>query len=385
MTELKTLSLPGTNMTDEATKQIAKFPALQRLDLSYTRVTDQGLRRLAGLTDLRSLTCYGTYVSPGEMNRLGDAVTRDQSDSGLKLYWQGAACIDTSNGQVVGYVPGVPRALSNKHAAARANELNAMVVFGILPSEPMTLIGNVETSSIEFIGTDQLVMTRLGDRLSVYEIPSGSLLRDLKIPTFGSTWPVIRVLGGQIVTTNYNGIASWDLKSGQQLWGGPPNKRFRTDTKIVVRGDRMALFDLQEIDVVTTAGEAVEFLRHRIGGQNTSLEFPLVRSVGFNDDGHIIYAQISDEQDVLEIRDLEANKTITTIDVNAQKVKLSANAKLLITFTAEDQAFTIWNAVTGKQVANFTGDFDDRHMMFTPNGRYLIFGVRNDVIKADYR
>jgi len=59
------LSLADTKVTDSSIAEIAKMPALLRLDLQRTAVTDKGVRALgtSGPPELRRLNLYGTAVT----------------------------------------------------------------------------------------------------------------------------------------------------------------------------------------------------------------------------------------------------------------------------------------------------------------------------------
>ncbi len=60
--KLQTLNAPS-QMTDEGLKNLAAFAALRRLDISYTRITDSGIRYLVGLNSLSELYLNDTNLS----------------------------------------------------------------------------------------------------------------------------------------------------------------------------------------------------------------------------------------------------------------------------------------------------------------------------------
>ena len=62
-TELRELSLDGTNITDEGLKHLAGMKKLQRLILSDTKVTDDGMEHLTKLTALRDVLLFNTKVT----------------------------------------------------------------------------------------------------------------------------------------------------------------------------------------------------------------------------------------------------------------------------------------------------------------------------------
>lgn len=62
-TELRELSLVGTNITDEGLKSLAEMKKLQRLILSDTKVTDEGMQHLTKLTALRDVFVFNTKVT----------------------------------------------------------------------------------------------------------------------------------------------------------------------------------------------------------------------------------------------------------------------------------------------------------------------------------
>jgi len=60
--KLQTLNAPS-QMTDEGLKNLAGFAALRRLDISYTRITDSGIRHLVELRSLNELYLNDTNLS----------------------------------------------------------------------------------------------------------------------------------------------------------------------------------------------------------------------------------------------------------------------------------------------------------------------------------
>jgi hypothetical protein len=63
LTELRSLRLWGTQITDSGLKQLAGLRKLRELILSGTWITDKGLPHLSGLTELRDLHLSGTKVT----------------------------------------------------------------------------------------------------------------------------------------------------------------------------------------------------------------------------------------------------------------------------------------------------------------------------------
>jgi hypothetical protein len=63
LTELETLDLSSTPVSDVGLEYLQDLSRLERLDLSDTKVTDAGLEQLRGLTNLRLLDLSGTAVT----------------------------------------------------------------------------------------------------------------------------------------------------------------------------------------------------------------------------------------------------------------------------------------------------------------------------------
>ena len=55
-TEIKSLSLRGTDITDTGLAYVAELPSLESLDISFTQVTDNGMVHLGELTELEKLS-----------------------------------------------------------------------------------------------------------------------------------------------------------------------------------------------------------------------------------------------------------------------------------------------------------------------------------------
>ncbi len=64
--QLRTLSIGGTDVTDAGLASMRRIPSLRQLDISATRVTDAGLSRLGGLMELDHLTLAGAEGIRGE-------------------------------------------------------------------------------------------------------------------------------------------------------------------------------------------------------------------------------------------------------------------------------------------------------------------------------
>ena len=65
MTQLQSLQLMGSKVSDAGLQHLKGLTQLQRLDLDGTQVSDAGLNHLKGLTQLRELNLRGTKVTSG--------------------------------------------------------------------------------------------------------------------------------------------------------------------------------------------------------------------------------------------------------------------------------------------------------------------------------
>jgi hypothetical protein len=71
MTKLRELDLGSTEITDAGLAHLARMTELKDLDLRDTKITDAGLERLAGMTQLRALTLDGTKITDAGLRCLG--------------------------------------------------------------------------------------------------------------------------------------------------------------------------------------------------------------------------------------------------------------------------------------------------------------------------
>jgi internalin A len=71
LSNLRTLRLNGTSVTDEGIKYLCDLP-LKLLDLSGTAVTDEALRRIASMSNLEELFLQGTQVGDSGLDCLSD-------------------------------------------------------------------------------------------------------------------------------------------------------------------------------------------------------------------------------------------------------------------------------------------------------------------------
>ena len=76
MTELRSLDLWGTGITDEGLEHLGGLKNLQGLCVSDTLVTDHGLLRLKGLTRLKILQADRTHITPLGVAELQCALPR---------------------------------------------------------------------------------------------------------------------------------------------------------------------------------------------------------------------------------------------------------------------------------------------------------------------
>lgn len=68
MTDLVSLNLSKTQVTDAGMKQLAQFKNLKSLGLRETQITDAGLKELTKVTSLTSLYLGGAQVSDAGIN-----------------------------------------------------------------------------------------------------------------------------------------------------------------------------------------------------------------------------------------------------------------------------------------------------------------------------
>ena len=64
LSDLETLNLQGTKVTDKGVEYLKKLTKLQALDLAFTAVSDAGLEPLKKLEKLQSINLARTKVTP---------------------------------------------------------------------------------------------------------------------------------------------------------------------------------------------------------------------------------------------------------------------------------------------------------------------------------
>jgi len=74
LSELHSLSLGGTQVTDAGLEHLKGMSQLQHLYLNNTHVTDAGLEHLKGLTQLQELLLSGTQVTNEGVRKLQHAL-----------------------------------------------------------------------------------------------------------------------------------------------------------------------------------------------------------------------------------------------------------------------------------------------------------------------
>lgn len=84
LTELQSLSLIGTEITDDSLAPLARIASLEQLDLSYTPISDAGLMELQEFTQLGLLSLRGTKCSDKGLRfleRLGNLTELDLTET----------------------------------------------------------------------------------------------------------------------------------------------------------------------------------------------------------------------------------------------------------------------------------------------------------------
>ena len=74
LTELRSLSLSGTKVTDAGVKELAGLKNLEQLRLSGTAVTDAAVKDLSGMKSLRMLDVGGSKISEAGLEALEKAL-----------------------------------------------------------------------------------------------------------------------------------------------------------------------------------------------------------------------------------------------------------------------------------------------------------------------
>ena len=74
LTNLETLVLNDTQITDVGLEHLKGLTKLKKLSLRNTRITDAGLVHLKGLTNLESLNCRSTQVTDKGVKKLQQAL-----------------------------------------------------------------------------------------------------------------------------------------------------------------------------------------------------------------------------------------------------------------------------------------------------------------------
>jgi hypothetical protein len=332
---------------------------------------------LSILRKLRQLSCLATYTSAACLNRVGDGVTRDRAEQPLQIFWQGAACIDAVSGQLHGYLPWYSSALSDQHVAGWAN--GSTLIYNI-DNQPLISIPAAQRASMAFTAAGDLLTLR-DKKLVIHDVPSGRVERELF--TQLSDPLQMMVIRNQVVAFYARGLVTYNLDSSRTRWFAAAMKLTR-DRKIVVRGDRLAFWDLQQIGLLSASANTV-WLQNFGPANMTVLKFPFILGVGLADDGRILVAQLGSQDAPLQIRDLLANRAIGEIPVTPNAIAMSADAKRIATITSGDPAVMIWDVQSGQEIGRIPVNVQQDRMTFTPDGRYLVVELRPDSIAPAYR
>jgi hypothetical protein len=85
LANLRTLTLPATQITDKGLAQLGEMTRLEALNLSGTKVTDAGLEHLKGLTSLSGLNVRNTHVTDAGLEHLKGLANLEWLDLGGTL------------------------------------------------------------------------------------------------------------------------------------------------------------------------------------------------------------------------------------------------------------------------------------------------------------
>ncbi len=200
---------------------------------------------------------------------------------------------------------------------------------------------------------------------------------------------LVIVSADQVITDTSSNLQAWESRSGQNLWSRMIKLK-PYDKKAPLGPSRMWLenpFGLTLVD--TDNGEAM--LVGTVDGEKLLIPDPINKHWYGMDGSRPVFAHRQQDQRI-DIYDLDASKTLATIDKSGDRVVMSPNAKFLAIYSKDEQTITIFEALTGREIGsleiavNVFGKYiPGGQMRFTPDGRYLIVDLDPQLIDEEYR
>jgi Leucine Rich repeat len=163
-TNLRSLVLGSTDISDPALAEIAKVSGLERLDVSHTRITNAGLKRLAGLNKLTSLTIVEGRITDAGVKNLSPLTGLTDLDlSMLELSDRSAEVIAGFTKLVRLRFDGDGLTVAGAKALARLPELRELSIFLRADDPADAAVGELRgLKKLEWLRLNTSRMTEVG-------------------------------------------------------------------------------------------------------------------------------------------------------------------------------------------------------------------------------
>jgi hypothetical protein len=218
---LRELRLDSTaDVSDEGLAHLTGLTGLEELSLQFTDISDAGLASLAGLVHLTELTLDGTEITDAGLKQLrGCAALKKISLNHTGVSKQGVAALQKAIPACkVSWEPPVGEAKQEKVPPKKKPAKKADGADSALPLR-MTLKGGTDlVSNVDFSPDAQLLISTASSKIVVWELVTGTKLRELKCPigiVMGARFsPDGKTILG---AANSNLLRRWDATTGKPL------------------------------------------------------------------------------------------------------------------------------------------------------------------------
>lgn len=224
--------------------------------------------------------------------------------------------------------------------------------------------------------------------VKIWNLESGQLIRQIKVGE-GATSAVISPDGQTLITAVDRSIELWNLRTGERIRALPSTPN--AVNAIAISSDGRTLFDLENSGSSNRMTRVWDLQTGTIRRtwQNSSTQPIVVTNVAVTADRLAVivgYRQIESTTSLVEVWKLDTGEQIHTLDLGSQAdfSAISRNGILATYSITAGNGVELWDIRSGKRIRTLPAPSgtSTASLVFSPDGRSLIVGGRDGVIKV---